>query len=76
MTTAPRFSIRALLTRVASLRVSVVCLVLLLILTAWGTVYQAEHGLYAAQIRFFYSWIFINWGFVPFPGAQLVNIHE
>jgi len=41
-------------------------------LTAWGTVYQAEYGLYAAQTRFFYSWYFLVGGFLPLPGAQLV----
>jgi hypothetical protein len=63
-------SLRALFPRLASLRISVACLALLLILTAWGTLYQAEHGLYAAQTRFFHSWFFLIGGIVPFPGAQ------
>ena len=65
-----RFLIR--LIPLASLKIAVVCLALLLILTGWGTVYQASDGLYAAQNRFFYSWYFWVLGFIPFPGAQLV----
>ena len=65
-------SLRSLVPRLASVRISVVCLLLLLGLTAWGTVYQAEYGLYAAQTRFFYSWYFLVGGFLPLPGAQLV----
>lgn len=71
-TPLPVPGLRGLLPRLASLRISVVCLVLLLILTAWGTIHQSGHGLYAAQVRFFHSWIFLIGGYVPFPGAQLV----
>ncbi len=67
---APR--VKGIIPQLASLRISVVCLFLLLILTAWGTIYQAEYGLYAAQVRFFYSVYFLVWGFLPLPGAQLV----
>jgi len=56
----------------SSLELSVVCLSLLAILTFWGTLYQAEYGLYAAQQKFFRSWIFISAGFIPFPGTRLV----
>lgn len=61
-------SIRYLL----SLRVVVVCLLLLMVLVFWGTVYQVEHGLWAAQQRYFASWVVLIGGFIPFPGAQLV----
>ncbi len=64
--------LRAWLPRLASLRITVVCLLLLFILTAWGTIYQAGNGLYAAQTRFFHSWFFLIGGIIPFPGAQLV----
>ena len=67
-----RPGLRGLLPRLSSLRISVVCLALLFILTAWGTVYQSGHGLYAAQTRFFHSWYFLIGGVVPFPGAQTV----
>lgn len=68
----PRPGLRGLLPRLASLRISVACIALLFILTAWGTLYQAEHGLYAAQTRFFHSWFFLVWGVAPFPGSQTV----
>jgi len=55
-----------------SLRLTVACLVILFILTAWGTFYQVGHGLYAAQQRFFHAWFFALFGFLPLPGAQLV----
>lgn len=73
MSAGPTFSgLRGMLPRLASLRISVACLSLLLILTAWGTIYQSGHGLYAAQVRFFHSWYFLIGGYIPFPGAQLV----
>jgi len=56
----------------SSVKITVVCLVLLFILTLWGTVDQVYNGLYLAQARFFNSWAFTFWGFVPFPGARLV----
>lgn len=68
----PSSWLRGLLPRLASLRISVVCLSLLLILTAWGTIHQSGHGLYAAQVRFFHSWYFLIGGYIPFPGSQLV----
>ncbi len=56
----------------ASMNITLVCLILLFILTLWGTVDQAYNGLYLAQERFFYSFFFTFAGFIPFPGAQLV----
>lgn len=53
-------------------RLTVYCLAFLFVLTFWGTVYQVEHGLYAAQERFYNSWLILMGGFVPFPGTQLV----
>ncbi len=55
-----------------SLKLTVVCLILLSILTVFGTLYQVEYGLYMAQQRFFDSWIILFFGFLPFPGTQLV----
>lgn len=55
-----------------SLKLTVICLLLLSILTVWGTLYQADNGLYAAKLQFFTSWIFLIFGFIPFPGAALV----
>ena len=52
-----------------SLKLAIATLTWLMILTFVGTLYQAEHGLFAAQEKFYNSWIFIL-GFVPLPGAQ------
>ncbi len=56
----------------SSMQISVVGLLLLFILTFWGTVAQVENGLYASQERYFSSFYFLAMGFLPFPGAQLV----
>jgi hypothetical protein len=55
-----------------SIRLTVVCLSLLAILTVMGTLYQVEYGLYLAQERFFNSWYILFFGWLPFPGTQLV----
>jgi hypothetical protein len=62
-----------------SLRLTVVCLVLALVLVFWGTLAQVDLGLYKAQNEFFRSFI-IYWGpkgaswRVPvFPGGYLVG---
>jgi ABC-type transport system involved in cytochrome c biogenesis permease subunit len=57
---------------VSSLRLTVTCLLLLFILTFWGTVHQVQYGLYDAQEKFFHSFCFLAFGFLPFPGARLV----
>lgn len=56
----------------ASLKLTVICLIILVLLVIWGTVYQADHGLYQAQQKFFYSWFFLIFGFIPFPGTVLI----
>ncbi len=56
----------------SSLRITVAGLILLFILTFWGTVAQVDNGLYASQQRYFNSFYFLVLGFIPFPGAQLV----
>lgn len=55
-----------------SLKLTVACLILLAILTTWGTIYQTDNGLYAAKAKFFTSWFFLAGGFIPLPGAALV----
>ncbi|MFC2155574.1 cytochrome c biogenesis protein CcsA [Acidobacteriota bacterium] len=57
---------------IASLKLTVICLLVLTLIVIWGTVYQAEHGLYLAQQKFFHSWFFFIFGFIPFPGTVLV----
>ncbi len=61
-----------ILKQLASLKLTVVCLLFLVVLVFWGTVYQADHGLYQAQQKFFYSWFFLAFGFLPVPGTVLV----
>ncbi len=56
---------------IVSPRLTVICLVLLFVLTLFGTLYQTDHGLHQAKVRFFDSW-FTTIGLVPFPGTQLV----
>lgn len=58
--------------RAGSLKLTVWSLLMLLVLTVWGTLYQADHGLYEAQSRFYYSWGFLAGGWMPLPGGQLV----
>ncbi len=55
-----------------SVRLMVVCLFLLFLLTFLGTIDQVSHGLYLAQEKFFFSFFFLLFGFIPFPGAHLV----
>ena len=60
------------LKQIASLKITVICLLFLVVLVFWGTVYQADHGLYQAQQKFFYSWFFLAFGFIPLPGTVLI----
>jgi hypothetical protein len=53
-----------------SFRLSVTCLLYAAVLVVCGTLYQVDHGLYAAQERFFRSWFFFTAGFIPLPGLQ------
>lgn len=54
----PLPSPRRFFKQVASMKLTVVCLLLLTTLVVWGTLYQADHGLYQAQQKFFHSWFF------------------
>jgi hypothetical protein len=63
----------------SSLRLTVVCLTLALVLVFWGTLAQVDLGLYKAQNEFFRSF-FIYWGpknaswRIPiFPGGYLIG---
>ncbi len=67
-------SLSAVLRALASMKLTVVCLLLLVIIVFWGTLYQADYGLYQAQQKFFYSWVFFIFGFIPFPGTVLVMV--
>ena len=61
-----------LIQALSSIKITVTCLSLLLALTFLGTIDQVYNGLYHAQENYFHSWIFPLFGFLPFPGAQLV----
>ena len=56
----------------SSLQLTVAALFMLMVLTIWGTLYQADHGLFEAQSRFYQSWGFLAAGWFPVPGGQLV----
>ena len=61
-----------LIQKMASLKIMVTCLILLFVLVFWGTIDQVNNGLYHAQAKFFHSFFFGVFGFLPFPGGQLV----
>ena len=62
-----------------SLRLTVVCLVLALVLVFWGTLAQVDLGLYKAQNEFFRSFIIYwgpkgaSWRIPVFPGGYLIG---
>ncbi len=62
----------------SSFGLSVVLLLLLLVLTFLGTLYQVDNGLYAAQEKYFNSIFVVHHLFgvvpVPMPGVYLVSI--
>jgi hypothetical protein len=56
----------------ASLKITVLGLLWLFALTLWGTIAQIHIGLYAAQERFFYSFVFWVFGWIPLPGGRFI----
>ncbi len=62
-----------------SLRLTVVCLALALVLVFWGTLAQVELGLYKAQNEFFRSFLIYwgpkgaSWKIPVFPGGYLIG---
>ncbi len=58
----------------ASLKLTVVLLLLLALVVAAGTVYQAGSGLYAAQRDIFGAWIILVFGVIPLPGTLSVAL--
>ena len=59
----------------SSLWLSCVLLVLLALLTWLGTLYQVEHGLFAAQVKYFDSLFLVHQAgsiAIPLPGGTLV----
>ena len=69
-----------LLKTLTSLRLTVVCLALSLVLVFVGTIAQVEEGLYQAQARYFKSFLILwspegsSWRFPVFPGGYLVGL--
>ncbi|MBN2344958.1 MAG: cytochrome c biogenesis protein ResB [Candidatus Aminicenantes bacterium] len=58
----------------ASLKLTVVLLLLLAALVAGGTVYQATAGIYAARSDVFGAWVIPVLGFIPLPGMLPVAL--
>ena len=58
----------------ASLKLTVVLLLLLGALVIGGTIYQAGSGIVAAQSRVFASWLILLAGVIPLPGMLLVSL--
>lgn len=57
----------------ASAKVTVICLLVMVVMVIWGTLFEAAQGLLAAREMFFQSWIFwIN--HIPFPGIKLLTL--
>jgi len=64
--------IRSLLLRLASLKITVACLLLFMVITVLGTLYQVDHGISEAREIFFSSWLVMIGNVFPFPGGQLL----
>jgi hypothetical protein len=58
----------------SSQKLTVTCLLLMIVLVIWGTIYEASQGVYAARERFFQSWIFWTGIKLPFPGLRLIAV--
>jgi hypothetical protein len=56
----------------SSLKITLICLLFLCIFVIWGTFYQVEYGIHAAQERFFSSWILMINNFFPVPGVKTI----
>lgn len=61
-----------LLRSLASLKLTVITLLLMAALVIAGTVYQAGNGMAAAQTAVFASWVIWLFGILPLPGLLLV----
>lgn len=57
----------------ASAKITVICLLLMVVMVIWGTLFEAAHGLLAAREVFFQSWIFWTYH-IPFPGIKLLSL--
>lgn len=64
--------VKKIIRLLSSPKLTIACLLMMIILVIWGTTYEAAQGLYAARERFFQSWIFWTNIKLPFPGLRLV----
>jgi hypothetical protein len=69
-----KHSFARLVRALASLKLTVVLLLILAGLVIAGTVIQASSGIYAAQARVFGSWVFWLAGVIPLPGVLLASL--
>ncbi len=56
----------------ASLKITVICLLLFMVITLLGTFYQIDHDINEARKLYFTSWYVLLKGMIPFPGGQTV----
>ena len=47
-------------------------LIWLIVLVFFGTIAQKDIGLYASQVKYFSSYLFLIFGFIPVPGGRLI----
>lgn len=60
------------MTMIASLKLTIALVALLSVVVIGGTFYQVDHGVYAAQKRFFGSWFFFELVLLPLPGVKTI----
>jgi hypothetical protein len=66
--------IKKFLSIAASPRLTAVCLIVMICMVIFGTLYEASYGLLAARERFFQSWFSFAFGVVPIPGIKLIAL--
>jgi len=65
-------SVKNLIRTAASVKLLILCLVILSVLVVWGTFYQVEYGVHAAQRSFFNSWLLFTPFGLPLPGVKSI----
>lgn len=59
---------------VSSEIVAVSCLLLIIVIVIWGTLYEVSEGLFAARERFFESWFILTSFYLPLPGLKSLSL--
>ncbi|MCX7725499.1 MAG: cytochrome c biogenesis protein ResB [Chitinispirillaceae bacterium] len=67
-----REKVKKLISNLGSLKLTVAGFTILIILVVWGTLYEVENGIFAAQERFFKAWFIMVGGFLPIPAVKTV----